>query len=86
MEHIIRIKKISFYAYHGVFKQEQSMGGKFEADIELYTDFSIAAEKDLLQHTIDYEKVYRIIIELSEDKKYHLNKFHQKQYYMSLVL
>ncbi len=72
MENIIRIKKISFYAYHGVFKQEQSMGGKFEADIELHTDFSLAAEKDSLHHTIDYEKVYSTIIELSEQKKYHL--------------
>ncbi len=48
------------------------MGGKFEADIELHTDFSLAAEKDSLHHTIDYEKVYSTIIELSEQKKYHL--------------
>lgn len=72
MQHIIRLKKISFYAYHGVFKQEQNIGGKFEADIDIYTDFSRAAEKDSLHDTIDYEKVYKTIIELSDQKKYHL--------------
>lgn len=72
MEHIIRLKKISFYAYHGVFRQEQNIGGKFEADLDIYTDFSVAAEKDSLQHTIDYEKVYNTILELSGQKKYHL--------------
>ncbi len=72
MQHIIRLKKISFYAYHGVFRQEQNIGGKFEADIDIYTDFSLAAEKDSLHHTIDYEKVYNTIIEVSDQKKYHL--------------
>jgi dihydroneopterin aldolase len=72
MEHIIRLKKISFYAYHGVFRQEQNVGGKFEADIDIYTDFSVAAEKDSLQHTIDYEKVYNTVLELSGQKRYHL--------------
>ena len=46
MINIIRIKKASFYGYHGVMSEEKSMGGKFEADVDLYTDFSNAAEKD----------------------------------------
>ncbi|KAA0249035.1 MAG: dihydroneopterin aldolase, partial [Chlorobiota bacterium] len=28
MTNIIRIKKASFYAYHGVMKEEQRVGGK----------------------------------------------------------
>ena len=52
MINIIRIKKASFYGYHGVMSEEKSMGGKFEADVDLYTDFSNAAEKDSLKETI----------------------------------
>jgi dihydroneopterin aldolase len=72
MQNIIRLKKVSFYAYHGVFQQEKDMGGKFEADIDIYTDFSHAALKDKLGSTIDYEKVYKTIIGISESKKYFL--------------
>lgn len=72
MHNIIRLKKISFYAYHGVFKQEQNIGGKFEVDVEIYTDFHIAAQNDTLNKTVDYEKVYKTIIELSDSHKYKL--------------
>ena len=72
MQNIIRIKKVSFYAYHGVFQQEKNIGGKFEADIDIYTNFAPAAVKDSLQQTVDYEKVYQTMIEISDKKKYHL--------------
>ena len=72
MQNIIRLKKVSFYAYHGVFQQEKDMGGKFEADIDIYTDFSNAAVRDKLVSTIDYEAVYKMIISISESKKYFL--------------
>lgn len=72
MHNIIRLKKLSFYAYHGVFRQEKNVGGKFEADVDIYTDFHEAAQKDMLHQTVDYEKVYKTIIELSDSHHYHL--------------
>ncbi|MCE1187788.1 MAG: dihydroneopterin aldolase [Ignavibacteria bacterium] len=72
MTTIIRIKRISFYAYHGVFREEQNIGGKFEADIDIHTDFSGVADNDSLLKTVDYEKVYRTIMDISEGRKYHL--------------
>lgn len=72
MTNIIRIRNAVFYAYHGVMKEEQHMGGKFEADVDLYTDFSEAAEKDDLKYTINYEKVYRFIEEVVNTRKYYL--------------
>lgn len=71
-EHIIRIKKASFYAYHGVLSEEQSVGGKFEADVDIYTDFSEAAVNDSLKHTINYHLVYKFVHQLVLEKKYHL--------------
>ncbi len=72
MENIIRIKKATFYGYHGVRSEEQSVGGKFEADVDIYTDFSIAAKKDSLADTIDYHKVYKFLYRMALEQKYYL--------------
>ncbi|MHB8338711.1 MAG: dihydroneopterin aldolase [Ignavibacteriaceae bacterium] len=72
MENIIRIKKATFYAYHGVLSEEQSVGGKFEADVDVYTNFSSAAHKDSLKETVNYDKVYKFMYQLALEQKYHL--------------
>ncbi len=69
---IIRIKNATFYAYHGAMKEEQHIGGKFEADVDIYTDFSEAAATDDLSKTINYEKVYRFMSRIVNEKKYFL--------------
>ncbi len=72
MLNIIRIKKAVFYGYHGVLSQEQSVGGRFEADVDMYTDFTAAAKDDNLTRTIDYQKVYKCINQLVLEKKHYL--------------
>ena len=72
MENIIRIKKATFYGYHGVLSEEQSVGGKFEADVDIYTNFSKAAEHDSLKETVNYDKVYKFMYKLALEQKYHL--------------
>lgn len=72
MMNIIRIKKATFYGYHGVRSEEQSVGGKFEADVDIYTDFSVAAKNDSLSETIDYHKVYSFMYHLALEQKYYL--------------
>jgi dihydroneopterin aldolase len=72
MENIIRIKKATFYGYHGVRSEEQSVGGKFEADVDIYTNFELASKNDALQDTIDYHKVYRFMYQLALEQKYYL--------------
>ncbi|GIK21085.1 MAG: dihydroneopterin aldolase [Ignavibacteriota bacterium] len=72
MQNIIRIKKAAFYGYHGVMSEEQSVGGKFEADVDIYTDFSKAAKHDSLHETIDYQKVYKVLYHLALEQKYYL--------------
>jgi dihydroneopterin aldolase len=72
MTNIIRIKNASFYAYHGALQEEQNMGGKFEADVDIYTDFSDAAKKDDLKLTINYHDVYKFINKLVHERKYYL--------------
>lgn len=72
MTNIIRIKKAVFYAYHGALEEEQSIGGKFEADVDIYTSFKEAAMDDDLHETINYVTVYKFINELVHEKKYAL--------------
>ena len=69
---IIRIKNAVFYAYHGVVRDEQNLGGKFEVDAELFCDLSEAEEHDSLKQTVDYEKVYAFMKNLVLGKKYYL--------------
>ncbi len=72
MKNIIRIKNAVFYAYHGALKEEQSIGGRYEADVELFTDFSEAATTDSLHKTINYHDVYKYINKKINEKKYYL--------------
>jgi len=72
MQNIIKIRKATFYGYHGVRSEEQSVGGKFEADVDIYTDFSLAAKHDNLAETIDYHKVYSFLYRLALEQKYYL--------------
>jgi dihydroneopterin aldolase len=72
MQNVIRIKGATFYGYHGVRSEEQSVGGKFEADVDIYTDFSEAAGKDDLHKTVDYFEVYSFMNNLAISQKYYL--------------
>lgn len=69
---IIRIKNAIFYAYHGVARDEQNLGGKFEVDLELRGDLSAARASDSLKRTIDYEAVYAFILKTVTEKKFYL--------------
>ena len=72
MINIIKIKNANFYGYHGVSDEEQYVGGKFEADIDIYTDFSEAAAGDDLNQTVDYYKVYSFLNQFTVKRKYYL--------------
>jgi len=69
---IIRIHNAIFYAYHGALQEEQSIGGIFEADIDIYTDFTEAVAKDDLNLTINYDEVYKFVNKIVHAKKYYL--------------
>ncbi len=59
--HKVIIENAIFHAYHGVFEEETIVGGKFEVNIEMETDFSESAKTDELDGTIDYSAVYRLV-------------------------
>lgn len=61
MEGKITLEGMEFFAHHGYYQEEQKIGNKFAVDITVVTDLSDAAEHDVLEETIDYESLYKII-------------------------
>ena len=49
-----------FYAYHGVYEEEQHIGGEYTVDVTLDVDVTQAAVADDLNRTINYETIYLI--------------------------
>lgn len=72
MKGTLRIQNAVFYAYHGVLTEEQSVGRKFEVDVELSYDLSKAAETDKLEYAVNYEKVYKYLKEILTENKFYL--------------
>jgi len=58
---IIKVHGIRCYSLHGCLKEETSIGGTFEVDIDLHCDFSRSSETDQLNDTIDYVAVNKTV-------------------------
>lgn len=63
MRHIIEVNGIKCYAHHGCLPEETAIGGHYVVDVEMHTNFSIAAKEDDLSQTIDYVKVNAVVVE-----------------------
>jgi dihydroneopterin aldolase len=57
----IALEGLEFFAYHGVFAEEQKIGNRYQVDITITTDFSEAAQTDKLKDTVNYGDLYDII-------------------------
>ena len=63
MRHIIEVNGIKCYAHHGCLPEETAIGGHYVVDVEMHTNFSIAAKEDDLSQTIDYVNVNAVVVE-----------------------
>jgi 7,8-dihydroneopterin aldolase/epimerase/oxygenase len=70
--HYIRLHNAVFYAYHGNHHEERNLGGKFHVDVEMETDFTLAAASDKLTETINYELLYNFIQEIVMQETFQL--------------
>jgi dihydroneopterin aldolase len=55
----IHLHKLAFFAYHGLYEEEQQNGNHFEVDVDIEAD--IPDNVQHLQDTIDYVKMYVIV-------------------------
>ena len=62
----IRMEGMKFYAFHGVMPQENVVGSYFYINLKLKTDFTRAAETDVLEKEASYAEIYTIVKEEME--------------------
>jgi 7,8-dihydroneopterin aldolase/epimerase/oxygenase len=58
MEAEIVLEGLEFYAYHGVYEQEQRIGNRFSVDIKILFDYTFQRGTEDLSKTVNYEKLY----------------------------
>lgn len=59
----ITLEGLEFFAFHGYYDEEQKIGNKYGVDITIETSLEKAQVDDKLSETIDYEELYKIILE-----------------------
>jgi 7,8-dihydroneopterin aldolase/epimerase/oxygenase len=61
---LISLEGMEFFAYHGYYDEEQKIGNKYSIDLTIEADLSNAAESDRLKDTINYEELYKLVLEV----------------------
>jgi 7,8-dihydroneopterin aldolase/epimerase/oxygenase len=57
----IHLHKLHFFAYHGLYEEEKQTGNNFELDVDITAN--VRHQVTVLDHTVDYVKIYDIIEE-----------------------
>lgn len=57
----IAINDMRFYAHHGCFDQERSIGTHFRVDLRFETDTYKAEVSDNIADTVNYLEVYQVV-------------------------
>lgn len=57
----VKLKKLRFYGFHGLYQEEKKIGAEF--DISLEVSFSPAGKITSLEETIDYAKLHHLVKE-----------------------
>ncbi|GJN04241.1 hypothetical protein PR202_ga21768 [Eleusine coracana subsp. coracana] len=54
------LRGLQFHGFHGVKKEEQTLGQKFVVDIDAWMDLAAAGESDSIADTVSYTDIYSI--------------------------
>jgi dihydroneopterin aldolase len=71
MDSII-LEGIEFYAYGGVSEAERTIGQRYRARVQLWTDLSTAARTDSLADTVNYARVYETVVQTARERRFNL--------------
>lgn len=64
----IYLEGLEFYAHHGWYSEEQSLGNRFQVDLKIGADVDKAGASDQIQLTVDYVAVYKLVSEVMNVK------------------
>jgi 7,8-dihydroneopterin aldolase/epimerase/oxygenase len=68
----IKLQRMQFYAYHGVFAEEQKLGQRFVVSMILHLDLSLPGTSDDVADTVNYGLIYDLVKQIVEGKAFHL--------------
>ena len=68
----VRISNMMFYGFHGYYEYEREQGQKFFFDVELKIEDDKAMDTDSLNDGVDTARVYDIVKEVTENKRFQL--------------
>lgn len=68
----IQLTGIRCYGYTGYLPEEQVLGQRFEVDVTLWLDLSLAGKSDLIEDTLDYRSIITSVQQLVTTSKFAL--------------
>ena len=69
---IIRLEGLSVFGHHGARPYEKEAGQRLEVDLELEPLDNRAEQSDRLTDAVDYDRLYRTVREVVEERSFHL--------------
>lgn len=60
MEYTCKLESVSFFAYHGLYPEEQQTGGLFTVDIEVGKEIASMEKLNDLNKLFNYEYLYEV--------------------------
>lgn len=61
MKSFILLENMTFYAYHGVFDQETTVGNEFTVSLEIEVNVEKSTLSDKIEDTVSYADVYDLV-------------------------
>lgn len=68
----MKLHRMEYFGYHGVFEEERKLGQRFYVDLELDLDLSGAGRSDDLNLTVNYAEVHFMVKEIVETRSFRL--------------
>ena len=72
MSDILRLRNMTFFAYHGLLPEEARLGQRFEVDVELRLDLAAAGSADDPARTVDYSRVCQVVTDVVTGRRFGL--------------
>ncbi|PCI06084.1 MAG: dihydroneopterin aldolase [Hyphomicrobiales bacterium] len=68
-EYVIRLHNCAFFARHGLFNEEETLGQRFFVDAELVVNGTDGLENDDIEKVVDYGAAFQVIERIISGKR-----------------
>ena len=69
---VLRVRNLRFFAYHGVFPEEQTLGQFFEVDLEIHGDLAEAGQSDDPTQALNYVHLCQLVEQAVTGRRFNL--------------